>query len=106
MLSLKMQFNIKSGFCPKQNLFSFEKYAEVHMHMNDMMKFPNLKSGMLHLPGGPGCQRVGRGGRIPFRVEPVLGRGPNLARAGSVSPWPFLLFYFFFISFFLFLFLS
>jgi hypothetical protein len=47
MLSLKMQFNIKSGFCPKQNLFSVEKYAEVHMHMNDMMKFPNLKSGML-----------------------------------------------------------
>jgi hypothetical protein len=44
-----MQFNTKSGFCPKQNLFIFEKYAEVHMHMNDMMKFPNLKSGMLHL---------------------------------------------------------
>jgi hypothetical protein len=52
MLSLKMQFNIKSGFCPKQNLFSFEKYAEVHMHMNDMMKFPNLKSGMLQLHFG------------------------------------------------------
>jgi hypothetical protein len=49
MLSLKTQFNIKSGFCPKQNLFSFEKYAEVHMHMNDMMKFPNLKSGMLQV---------------------------------------------------------
>jgi hypothetical protein len=47
MLSLKMQFNIKSDFCPKQNLFSLEKYVEVHMHMNDMMKFPNLKSGML-----------------------------------------------------------
>jgi hypothetical protein len=32
-----MQFNTKSIFCPKQNLFSYEKYAEVHMHMNDMM---------------------------------------------------------------------
>jgi hypothetical protein len=32
-----MQFNTKSSFCPKQNLFSFEKYAELHMLMNDMM---------------------------------------------------------------------
>jgi hypothetical protein len=30
-----------------------------------------------------------------------IGHGPNLARAGSVSPWPFLPFYFFF-PFFLF----
>jgi hypothetical protein len=37
MLSLKMQFNTNLGFCPKQNLFSIEKYAEVHMHMNGMM---------------------------------------------------------------------
>jgi hypothetical protein len=37
MLSLKMQFNTTLGFYPKQNLFSFEKYAEVHMHMNGMM---------------------------------------------------------------------
>jgi hypothetical protein len=34
---LEMQFNIKLCFCPKQNIFSFEKYAEVHMHMNGMM---------------------------------------------------------------------
>jgi hypothetical protein len=32
-----MQFNTKSSFYPKQNLFSFEKYAEMHMHMNGMM---------------------------------------------------------------------
>jgi hypothetical protein len=32
-----MQVNIKSGFCPKQNIFSFEKYAEMHMQMNGMM---------------------------------------------------------------------
>jgi hypothetical protein len=32
-----MQFNTNLDFCPKQILFSFEKYAEVHMHMNGRM---------------------------------------------------------------------
>jgi hypothetical protein len=53
-----MQFNTKLGFCPKQNLFSFEKYAEVHMHMNDMMKFPNLKSRMLQVDTNRLCQEI------------------------------------------------
>jgi hypothetical protein len=34
---LENEFNINLGFCPKQILFSFEKYADVHMHMNGMM---------------------------------------------------------------------
>jgi hypothetical protein len=44
---------------------------------------------------------AGEGEGVPVRESPGMGHGPNLARAGSVSPRPFLLLYFFFLFYLL-----
>jgi hypothetical protein len=54
------------------------------------------------LTGGVHLSAGGGDGRIPFRVCPGMGHGPNLERGQTVPPRPFLLFLFLFPFSFLF----
>jgi hypothetical protein len=56
--------------------------------------------GRRRLARGPSVSVAREGEGVPVRESPGMGSGPNLAQAGSVSLWPFLLFYFSFLFLF------